>query len=346
MKSKRSNLINLYISGCLFIVVKTVSAEDVTGKGIAEVALEVPYPTRLYNEAPQFTVKLKNISSSDLIYIPKEADASGKQVFIRVERGDSRFAAWEKHAPPENRVRIIDNSRWDDVYSNESQTRLGSGQDIGWSGYLLNFYNNFMFNQGDPRSIQVSILVGDGKWVSSRPVPIKQLPLMVDDFPIIYSYNSEKHKDLKIVLAEVYRGEVEGKEYLFSMGRMRICEIPAGVKPKFNFDENLRILEITFDEGSNERQIRFDNRFGGIISSSLKLKTELSVTEPPVTNVPPATPKVESMQPTVKPTISSNVTKTASSPSVTQPEQPRTKAWWLIAGVAVLGVIVWRIKRK
>jgi hypothetical protein len=133
------------------------------------------------------------------------------------------------------------------------------------------------------------ILVGDGQWVSSKPVPIKQLPQMVNDFPIIYTYIyiSEKHSDLRILLTKVYRGEVEGKDYLFSMGRTRICEISCGVTPKFGFDENSYTLEIAFDENGAERKIMFDARFGNIISSTLRGKPVKTEPGPPVTNTPP-----------------------------------------------------------
>jgi hypothetical protein len=343
----RTGLIYLCFSGCLLIGVITVSAEDVTGKGIAEVTLEVPYPTRLSNEDPQFTVRLKNISSSTLINIPDASEAAGKQVFIKVRRGDLGFEARIQKAPREYRITSIEDGRWEEVLKYDNHTLLAPGQSVEWQGNILTMFGKFYFNQGEPQSIQAAILVGDNQWVSSNPVPIKQLPQMVNDFPLIYTHISEKNKELGIVLAKVYRGEVESKDYLFSMGRTRICEVPKGVIPKFDFNENSYTLEITFEENGAERVVLFDARVGFVISSTLTKKSIKPEPEPPVTNTPPASTKAEAVQTPMNQTVSSNVIQVASSPSVTQPEQPHYRTWWLIAGAAVLvAMIGWKVKRK
>ena len=326
LKKNKTALIGFYFGICVLTGVTTVSAEDVSDKGIAEVTLEVPYPTRLYNEAPQFTIRCKNVSPSELLYIPDPAEASAKQVFIKIGRGDSSYDAMKKSDTSEWRTSTIEkDGSWNVVRDHEGHKVLESGQSVEWQGFIIDTFGNFYFNQGDPNSIQVSVLVGDGQWVSSKPVPVKQLPQKVNDFPIIYTYTSEKHKEGIFVLAKVYRGEVEGKDYLFSMGGMRICEIPRGVTPKFGFDESTYTLEITFDEAGAERNILFNARFGNIISSTIREKPSKVEPEPPVTNTPPAFPKAEAIQPAVKQAVSSNVIQAAALPSVAQPEQPRTK---------------------
>ena len=301
-------LIALYFWGFILTGGSTVFAEDVTGKGIAEVTLEVPYPTRLYNEAPQFLIRFKNVSRSELVYIPDASEASAKQVFIKIGRGDPNFDAMKKNDTSEWRISTIEkDGSWNVVRDHEGHKVLEPGQSAEWRGFMIDTFGNFYFNQGDPNSIQVSVLVGDGQWVSSKPVPIKQLPQKVTDFPIIYTYISEKHKEGKFVLAKVYRGEVEGKDYLFSMGGMRICEIPRGVIPRFGFDENTYTLEITFDENGAERKVMFNARFGNIISSTIRKKPTKVEPELPVTNTPPASPKAEAIQPAVKQSVSCNV---------------------------------------
>lgn len=323
MKMNRTGLRSLSITIIAITTASCVFSEDVTGKGMAEVTLEVPYPTRLYNENPQFTIRLKNVSASELIYIPDAAEASARQVFIKIGRGDPSYDAMKKSDTSEWRLSTIErDGSWNVVRDHEAHKVLKPGQSVEWQGGIINAFGNYLFNQGDPNSIQVSVLVGEGQWVSSKPVPIKQLSQKVNDFPIIYTYISEKHKEAVFVLAKVYRGEVEGRDYLFSMGRTRICEIPSKVKPKFDFDENTYILETVFDEDNSERRVLYDTSKGFVISSTLRNKLENGKSESPVTNIPPATPKVGDILPILEQNPSNNVIPAVVSPSAVQHAPP------------------------
>lgn len=139
----RTRLIGFYFVVCVVAGLSPVFAEDVTGKGVAEVTLEVPYPTRLSNEDPQFKVRLKNISASDLINIPDASEAAGKQVFIKVGRGDVSFEARTKKAPQEYRICTIEDGRREDVLQDKDRDLLGPGQSVEWQGNVITLFGKF-----------------------------------------------------------------------------------------------------------------------------------------------------------------------------------------------------------
>jgi len=264
----------IYQSIICFCIVGRLSAlvenpafgEDVSDKGIATVTLEVPYPTRLAGESSQFIVRLRNDSDADLPYYPSSNvyAGSGKQLFIIVDRRDldheKRSAMYgEKRRDYQGQLinlfrTVQEHGNWDVVKKEATGVLRPKETVVLCRGFDL---EDFDVYGGNPRSIQAQVLVGPGKWVSSKTVPIHVIPGNVKDFPKVF-------RDSIIVNAQAgtshevffYRGEVAGKDYLFDMGRFRICEIPKGATPKFKWDAATGLLAISFD-GTKEPPVLF-----------------------------------------------------------------------------------------
>lgn len=236
------------------------TARDVSHTGIATVTLSVPYQTVLWDEVIQFTVALRNDSQESLRYIADPYEAAGKQVFITAERAYPGIIKrlQGKSVPDSERVRTIEHDSDWGLVSKEATGLLKPGQSAEWDGTRFDPHL-FRIKLGKPKSIQAQVLIGPGKWVSSKPVRIEVMdkdysssPVVFEGFYLFSFLGSPKSKEA----IRIHRVNIEGKEYLFSSGGARICEVPRGCTPEFASDPETALLTVRFP-GSDVPAIRY-----------------------------------------------------------------------------------------
>jgi hypothetical protein len=248
---------------CLLCVVPGASAGDVTGEGKATLTLNVPYTTLLYREKFRYTIRLRNHSKHALPVIVDPFKASGKQVFISMERGVTKYRGpWHVDGAPAgygDRVyRVERDGNWE-LVAKKATAVLQPGQSVEWDGTQLDPLHFFIWD-GLPKSIQAQVLIGPGQWVSSNVVPFKTVRRDMSRSPVVFDnvYLVGPKKVRKP--AKGRRVAIGEKGYLFA-GRQRpvgrICEIPKGATPKFEWNPVAAILTVRFP-GADVPPVRYD----------------------------------------------------------------------------------------
>jgi len=226
-------------------------AGDVTHSRAATVALTVPYATILRDEVVQLTVRLRNNSKQNLHYIPDPRDVAGTQVFIKVERGDASYTGpWHVDGSaefPGSRIRTVErDGRWDAVVK-KATALLRPGETVEWDGSRFD-ERLFFVAEGRPKSIRAQVLIGPGQWVTSEPVTIKVIERDTSRAPVVFeNVYMRPHGAARPM--RIRRVAIDGKQYLFSgaeRARGRICEVPTGATPKFEWDPRTALLTVRF----------------------------------------------------------------------------------------------------
>jgi len=243
------------------LVLSTSTAEDVTQTGVATVTLTAPYSTVLSQEVIRFTVAFRNDSRGNVPYMSDPCEAAGKQVFIKGERGDPRVIQHLQGSsvPDSERVRTVENDgKWEAV-TKEATGELRPGQTVQWDGSRFD-ERLFRITLGKPRSMQAQVLVGPSRWVTSKSVPIRVVDEDVNASPVVFEgfylfsfRGSAKTKQP----VRIHRVTIEGKDYLFSSGCARICEIPKGFNPDFACDPETALVTVRFP-GKNLPPVRYN----------------------------------------------------------------------------------------
>ncbi len=223
-------------------------AGDVSGQGVATLTLQTRYERMLISEVPQYLISLRNNSTSNLIYVADGFDALGIQLFMKVRKGSQLI---KRHDCPYQTVE--NNGKWDELVEmptselqpNHSMTWRSEMTDLNWGMEL------------GAQAIQAQVLVGPSQWVSSLEVPVCFLPGDVDQFPKVFTYNYVLGRGTNQMW--FYQGPVDDKEYLFSKGSFRICEVPKGSTPKFRYEPETYSIRISFD-AVNVSDVIYDQR--------------------------------------------------------------------------------------
>lgn len=319
--------------GGLFMLSARLLAGDVSGQGVATLMLQPRYERMLITENQQYIITLRNDSSSNLLYITDAFDASGLQLFLCARKGTPISAG---HSGVHPTVEKAEN--WKKI-SKMDTSELRPGQSVTWRGESMNDY--WGVRLGD-QTIQAQVLVGPGQWVSSQEVPVHFLPGIVDDFPKVFTYNYV----LGIGTNQMwfYQGPVDDKEYIFDMGRFRICEVPKGATPKFLYEPETYSIRISF-EGVNAPDVIYDQRKRRVLSPEEFSKEYCQK--------PPSSSKPETKEAPLAPVVSSNTVAQVASPALSSGVQdkpePTAKAWSIghIMALAfllvLLGVLIYRL---
>lgn len=221
-------------------------AEDVTAQGLASVELEVPFPLLLEQELPSFNIRLHNVSSNALVYIPDLQDAAGKQVFFNVghqsqsldlptqsgshQTHQQRFITENK----QERIHLIEkDERWADVMNEERKEKLQPNATVVWSGGRM-CEDFFLITERGASSIQARILIGPKQWISSKVIPVTIVPGNLESFPVVFKFDYVQGRATNMMW--LVQGPVVGKEYIFDMETI--------VSARFRLRRNL-ILNIT-----------------------------------------------------------------------------------------------------
>lgn len=281
-------------------------AGDVSGQGVAPLTLQTRYERMLITEKQQYIITLRNDSPSNLLYVADKYEIAGTQLFL-CARKDSPILPGDSGVYPA--VEKVDN--WEKISKIETY-ELPPGQSVTWRGESIIDY--WAVRLGD-QTIQAQVLVGPGQWVSSQEIPVHFLPGVVDDFPKVFTF------DYVLGLGTnqmwFYQGPVDDKEYLFDMGRFRICEVPKGSTPKFLYEPETYSVRISF-EGVNVPDVICDQRTRRVLSPE-----EFSKEYGPKA---PKPSKPEETEPPIAPVVLSNKVVKVVPPAPSSDVQPKAAA--------------------
>lgn len=236
----------------IFGTVSVTNAEDVTDEGQVTVTLSVPYPELLQDELrPNSTITLTN-NSPDTLYcapdgfagcIPEGYPTYVFQVFLKA---DLESSILEERRKEDFHPDIETYGQWESVRKFAS-LELKPGQSMVWKAAKIPYsFFSISSSWGESKSIQAQVLIGPDKWVSSNVVPIKFVKQRLKDFPVVFKGDLLIGPQRAKSPIWVHQVKINNKEYLFSSGRSRICEIPKGGEPDFEWEPRLGLLKIDF----------------------------------------------------------------------------------------------------
>jgi hypothetical protein len=287
----------------------------------------------LITEKQQYVITLRNDSPSNLLYVADKYEIAGAQLFLCARKGSPISAGHSGVYPTVEKA-----ENWEKISKLET-SELSPGKSVTWRGESIIDY--WAVRLGD-QTIQAQILVGPGQWVSSQEIPVHFLPGIVDNFPKVFTYDYV----LGIGTNRMwfYQGPVDDKEYIFSMGRFRICEVPKGAIPKFLYEPETYSIRISF-EGVNAPDVIYDQRKRRVLSPEEFSKENGSKATKPS--------KPETKEPPIAPVILSNkvvkVVPPALAAVVQDKPKPTAKAWSIghIMALAfllvLLGTLLYRL---
>ena len=299
----------LLIVGLFVLTARWLWAVDVSGQGIATLTLKPRYERMVITENQQYIITLRNDSSSNLLYVADEFEASGVQLFLCARK---KVLISPGHSGQYPTVEKKEN--WEELRK-MGTSELQPGQSVTWRSEDMSGY--WAVELGD-QTIQAQVLVGPGQWVSSQEVPVHFLPGIVDDFPKVFTFVYEQGLAKKN--RWLHQGPVDEKEYLFSIGRFRICEVPKGSTPKFLYEPETYSIRISF-EGVNVPDVIYDQRKRRVLSSEAFSKENVQKAPKPS--------KSEETEPPIAPVVLSNKVVKVVPPAPSSGVQPKAdaKSW-------------------
>jgi hypothetical protein len=350
-----------YLQGVIICMVSsafTLKGQDSLPQGCTlrqgtEVVLRIPYNAVFEDEYPVIYTGIKNLSAAPLKLSRCLSAEAFYQVMYETRTGltgkiqtEAKFIpTWDSLISPMNSFQDFETLKQNDC-------RI----------YPLELLAPYKILSELSSEIRIGFLTGPNEWAFSNWAKLRTLKgQKVVDFEPMQTFIQKDGHGLKIRLTMI-----EGVSYLFVDG-YRAARVPDGSQLRFEWNKEKNLLIIHFDGVNVPPVIHYvpmiETRKGSpettphlIALEALKAQLRGISLETPsqdvmniVTNQTANSrlPQAEAIQPAVKQALSSNVIQAASSPSVSQPEPPHYRTWWLIAGAAVLvAMIGLKVKRK
>lgn len=234
------------------------------------VSIDFAFPAIvLLNEQRPFTITFSNSTIAPIPIISDAERASAKQVFVEVKYSDTNLLFQLRWPLRPDRIKYVEaDGDWGRVLS-LSDTNVVPGGSHTWRGRDLS--SDAMELQGtEAKAIRAHVVYGSNTWASSPWSQINVVDKYVDDLPVIVTNILLCGPQQNPMESFLHKGVIEGREFVFTEGGSRLCEIPPGVEPEFTWNPTAYVGRISFPNTTNAPVI-YDGRRGEIISEGGEL---------------------------------------------------------------------------